>query len=415
MEAAKFIQKYYRKRKGTDSLKWDALQERYDKADLTPLWVADMDFAAPDSVQADLIARMTHGVFGYSLTPADYFSTYLEWQSRHEQTIFQAEWLHFTTGVVQGIHDLIACFTNVGDQIIIQPPVYYPFFDVVNNQQRQLITSELVETEAGYQMDLEHFERQLIENEIKLFILCSPHNPVGRVWTEAELKAILSLCQKYDVLVISDEIHSDLILPGHTFISALTIATELNFLDHLIVCNAPSKTFNLASLLNAHIWLPDQNLRKRYEKWEELYRQTGISVVGQTAARAAYRTGDEWLADLLSVIEGNYQLLTQRLTKQIPEIKISELQGTYLAWLDLRAWLPSLDMKRFNQDEADLAIDYGEWFSPETKGFIRINLATSPEIIETAIRNLIKLDHKIRGGNQYGVSDSDRISTNRQS
>lgn len=398
MEAAEFIQTYYRKRKGTDSLKWDALEERYGAADLLPLWVADMDFSVPESVQAALTERIGHGVFGYSFTPKDYFSAYQGWQSRHEQTLFQAEWLHFTSGVVQGIYDLIACFTAEGDQILIQPPVYYPFFDVVKNQQRRLVTSELIETEAGYRIDFEHFEKQLKEHTIKLFILCSPHNPVGRVWEKAELKKLLSLCQKYDVLVISDEIHSDLILPGNTFCSALTIAAELDFLDHLIVCNAPSKTFNLASLLNAHIWLPAENLRKTYQAWEGLHRQTGISVLGQIAAQAAYATGDEWLEGLLTVVEGNYQLLKRQLTTQIPKIKISELQGTYLAWLDLRDWLPSLDMKFFIQDQAGLAIDYGEWFSPESKGFIRINLATSAETIETAVKHLLTLDHKLKGG-----------------
>ncbi|MBO0455551.1 pyridoxal phosphate-dependent aminotransferase [Enterococcus hulanensis] len=399
MEAAEFIQTYYRKRKGTDSLKWDALEERYGAADLLPLWVADMDFSVPESVQAALSERIGHGVFGYSFTPKDYFSAYQGWQSRHEQTLFQAEWLHFTSGVVQGIYDLIACFTTEGDQILIQPPVYYPFFDVVKNQKRRLVTSELIETEAGYRIDFEDFEKQLKENTIKLFILCSPHNPVGRVWENAELRKLLSLCQKYDVLVISDEIHSDLILSEHTFCSALTIAAELDFLDHLIVCNAPSKTFNLASLLNAHIWLPAENLRKTYQAWEELHRQTGISVLGQIAARTAYATGDEWLEGLLTVVEGNYQLLKRQLTTEIPKIKISELQGTYLAWLNLREWLPSLDMKGFIQDQAGLAIDYGEWFSPETKGFIRINLATSTETIETAVNHLLTLDHKLKGGN----------------
>lgn len=398
MEAAEFIQTYYRKRKGTDSLKWDALEERYGAADLLPLWVADMDFSVPESVQAALTERICHGVFGYSFTPKDYFSAYQGWQSRHEQTLFQAEWLYFTSGVVQGIYDLIACFTAEGDQILIQPPVYYPFFDVVKNQKRRLVTSELIETEAGYRIDFEHFEKQLKENTIKLFIFCSPHNPVGRVWEKAELRKLLSLCQKYDVLVISDEIHSDLILSGHTFCSALTVAAELDFLDHLIVCNAPSKTFNLASLLNAHIWLPAENLRKTYQAWEGLHRQTGISVLGQIAAQAAYATGDEWLEGLLTVVEENYQLLQRQLITQIPKIKISELQGTYLAWLDLREWLPSLDMKFFIQDQAGLAIDYGEWFSPKTKGFIRINLATSTETIETAVNHLLTLDHKLRGG-----------------
>lgn len=400
METADFIQTYYRERKQTDSLKWDALKERYGNKNLLPLWVADMDFSAPSSVQEALKERIEHGIFGYSLVPEDYFSAYDGWQKRHEQTKFQKEWLHFTFGVVQGLYDLINCFTEEGDQILIQPPVYYPFFDVIRNQNRQIVTSALIETATGYQMDLAHFEQQLTENNIKLFILCSPHNPVGRVWTKDELKAVLSLCKKYDALVISDEIHSDLILSDNSFVSAVTVAKEADFLDQLIVCNAPSKTFNLASLLNAHIWLPGENLRKQYQKWESLHHHTGKSVLGQVAAIAAYETGDDWLRDLLAIVEENYQLLQRQLLNAIPEIKLSELQGTYLAWLDLRDWLSTeADVKNTVQNQAKLAIDYGEWFSSETTGFIRINLATKSENIQKAITNLIEVDRKLKGGN----------------
>lgn len=398
METADFVQTFYQNRKQTDSLKWDALKERYGDESLLPLWVADMDFSIPESVQTALNERIEHGIFGYSLVPENYFSAYASWQKRHERTRFKKEWLHFTTGVVQGLYDLINCFTEKGDPIIVQPPVYYPFFDVIKDQQRELITSNLIETADGYQMDLVHFEQQLIERKVKLFILCSPHNPVGRVWRRDELKKVLSLCQKYDVLVLSDEIHSDLILPGHSFVSAITVAEEIDFLDHLIVCNAPSKTFNLASLLNAHIWLPDPKLRETYQLWEKRHHQTGNSVLGQVAAAAAYETGDEWLQGLLSVVAENYLLLKKQLAEKIPAIKISELQGTYLAWLDLRAWLPTVDMKHYIQEQAGLAIDYGEWFSTETQGFIRINLATKPEIIEAALKSLIKVNDKIKGG-----------------
>ena len=416
MEIADFVQTFYQNRKQTDSLKWDGLKERYGAEGLLPLWIADMDFSMPTTVQAALTERIEHGIFGYSLLPENYFSAYASWQERHEKTRFRKEWLHFTTGVVQGLHDLIECFTEKGDQILIQPPVYYPFFNVIEDQQRELLTSNLLETEDGYRMDLVHFQRQLMENEVKLFLLCSPHNPVGRVWRREELKEVLSLCQKYDVLVISDEIHSDLILSGHSFVSALTIAEELDCFEQLIVCNAPSKTFNLASLLNAHIWLPDPKLRKKYQQWEKQHRHTGLSALGQTAAMTAYATGDEWLRDLLAVVEKNYQLLRGRLAENIPEIKISELQGTYLAWLDIRNWLPKLyEIKHYIQDQAGLAIDYGAWFSSETKGFIRINLATKPENIEAAVKRLIEVDHSIKGGITDELSNSNRISADRQS
>ncbi|MBM7710876.1 MalY/PatB family protein [Enterococcus xiangfangensis] len=399
MEKAEFIQNYYQQRQQTDSLKWDGLKERYGDGGLLPLWVADMDFSVPSFIQEALKQRIDHGIFGYSLVPETYFSTYQRWQKRHEQTAFQKDWLHFTTGVVQGLYDLINCFTNEGDQVIIQPPVYYPFFDAIRKQNRQLVTSELVETEDGYQMDLANFENKLITNDVKLFVLCSPHNPVGRVWNKAELKEILRLCKENDVLVISDEIHSDLILPGHSFVSAVTVAEELDFLDHLIVCNAPSKTFNLAALLNAHIWLPDKKLQKKYQTWESIHRQTENSLLGQLAGQKAYDQGDEWLQSLLTVIGQNYQLLKKQLAENIPEIKIHDLQGTYLAWLDLRNWLSTVETKQFIQEQAGLAIDYGEWFSPETKGFIRINLATSPDNIESTVKRLIAVNRKIKGGN----------------
>ncbi|MGF2941142.1 MalY/PatB family protein [Enterococcus xiangfangensis] len=399
MEKAEFIQNYYQQRQQTDSLKWDGLKERYGDGGLLPLWVADMDFSVPSFIQEALKQRIDHGIFGYSLVPETYFSTYQRWQKRHEQTAFQKDWLHFTTGVVQGLYDLINCFTNEGDQVIIQPPVYYPFFDAIRKQNRQLVTSELVETEDGYQMDLADFENKLITNDVKLFVLCSPHNPVGRVWNKAEIKEILRLCKENDVLVISDEIHSDLILPGHSFVSAVTVAEELDFLDHLIVCNAPSKTFNLAALLNAHIWLPDKKLQKKYQTWESIHRQTENSLLGQLAGQTAYDQGDEWLQSLLTVIGQNYQLLKKQLAENIPEIKIHDLQGTYLAWLDLRNWLSTVETKQFIQEQAGLAIDYGEWFSPETKGFIRINLATSPDNIESTVKRLIAVNRKIKGGN----------------
>lgn len=398
MEATEFVQNYYQKRYQTDSLKWDGLEERYGDGKLLPLWVADMDFSVPPFVQETLKKRIDHGIFGYSLVPTTYFSAYEGWQRRHEQTAFQKDWLHFTTGVVQGLYDLISCFTEEDDQIIIQPPVYYPFFDAIKKQKRQLVTSNLVETKAGYQMDLADFENQLINNNVKLFILCSPHNPVGRVWTKAELTEVFRLCKENGVLVISDEIHSDLILPGHSFVSAVTVAEELNFLDHLIVCNAPSKTFNLAALLNAHIWLPDKDLQIQYQDWTNKHRQTENSVLGQLAGLTAYDKGDDWLQSLLSVINQNYQLLKEQLGKNIPEIKVHDLQGTYLAWLDLRNWLTTPETKSFIQEQAGLAIDYGEWFSAETKGFIRINLATSSDNIKFTLNRLYEVNRKIKGG-----------------
>lgn len=395
METAKFIETYYTERKNTDSLKMDALKERYGDAELLPLWVADTEFSVPETVKNVLSERIAHGIFGYSTVPSDYFSVYDSWQQRHEKTQFKAEWLHFSTGVVQALYDLIDCFTQVDDAVLIQPPVYYPFFNAIKDKQRKLVTNPLVFQDNQYQIDFVDFENKIRDNQVKLFILCSPHNPVGRVWTKNELEKVLTICEKYHVLVISDEIHSDLILGDHQFVSAVTAASE-NFLDSLIVCNAPSKTFNMATLLNAHIWIPSEAKRDLFSNWSKEHKQTENSSLGQLAAKTAYQTGDDWLESFLAVIEENYDYLKETLAVAIPEIYVSQLEGTYLLWLNLKNWIPEDQVKFYIQEQAGLAIDFGEWFSAEAKSCIRINLATAPQNIHTAVDRLIKVNQNLK-------------------
>ncbi|MGX7198153.1 MalY/PatB family protein [Enterococcus olivae] len=388
MEKEQFIKTYSVQRKKTDSIKWDALEERFGSNDLLPVWVADMEFATPETVRDALSERIQHGVFGYSLVTTDYFQAYQGWQERHEQSKFQEEWLSFSTGVVQSLYDLIDCFTEEGDAIIIQTPVYYPFSHAIRDKHRCLVTSDLILDDGRYVMDLKDFEQKIIDQQPKMFILCSPHNPVGRVWSEEELSAVLTICQKHQVLVLSDEIHSDIVLSDHQFCSSVSVA-EGKFLDQLILVNSPSKTFNLASLLNSHVWIPDEDLRKTYQAWKKQYKQTENSLIGQLAAKVAYETADEWLDGLLQTIESNYLYAKKRLAEELPEVIVADLEGTYLMWLDLRSYVDKKQIKQVVQDEGKLAIDFGEWFSPRAKGFIRINLATTPEIIEQSINQLI--------------------------
>lgn len=390
MDKEEFIQKYAVERKQTNSVKWDRLKERFGDADLLPIWVADMEFSTPETVKEALTTRIAHGVFGYTGIAQDYFLAYQGWQDRHEQTKFNEEWLYFSTGVVQSLYDLVSCFTDEGDAVIIQTPVYYPFFNAVKDQNRTLVTSSLVNREGRYYMDLDDFEAQLKQHRPKLFILCSPHNPLSRVWTNEELVAILALCQKYEVLVVSDEIHSDLISPGYQYQSTITVAQELGLLDQVIILNAPSKTFNLASLLNSHVWIPGKQNRKHYQAWVKKHKQTENSLFGQLAAKVAYETGDDWLVGLQQVIQSNYQWVQQQLNEKLPKIKITPLEGTYLIWLDLRAYVTEAKVKEIVQDQAKLAVDFGEWFSPEAKGFIRLNLATTPVLVEQAVEQLIQ-------------------------
>lgn len=388
MDKETFIRQYSVERKQTDSLKWDALEERFGDSELLPAWVADMEFSVPETVKNALAERVAHGIFGYSLVTTDYFNAYKGWQERHEQTDFREEWLSFSTGVVQSLYDIIDCFTEKGDAVIIQPPVYYPFFHVIQDKQRQLVTSDIQFVNQRYVMDLEDFEQKIIVHQPKLYILCSPHNPLGRVWTEEELAAVLAICEKHQVLVLSDEIHSDIVLTGHCFCSSATVANG-RFLDNLILVNSPSKTFNLAGLLNSHVWIPNEKLRTQYNEWAKEYKQTEFSLLGQLAAKVAYETGDDWTTGLLATIEENYHYAKARLEAEVPDVVVADLQGTYLMWVDLRAYVAPDAIKEVVQDKAKLAIDFGEWFSPEAKGFIRINLATPPTNIHQAIEQLI--------------------------
>lgn len=388
MDQQTFIHEYARERKNTNSLKWDALEERFGDADLLPLWVADMEFATPKAVTDALTKRIAHGIFGYSGVDKEYFNTYLGWQARHENTPFKEEWLQFSTGVVQAIYDLVDCFTEKGEAVMIQRPVYYPFSNAIKDKQRKLINSPLKNIDGHYEMDLADFESKVVAEKVKLFILCSPHNPVGRVWSEEELANVLTICQKHGVLVIADEIHSDFMMPGQTFTSAISV-NEGAFLDHLIVLNAPSKTFNLASLLNSHIWIPNEALRKQYRAYAKVNRQTESSLIGQVAAQAAYENGDEWLAALIDVIYHNYQYIKTNLEAAVPSVKVGELQGTYLLWIDLSQALNGRTTKEVVQDQAKLAVDFGDWFAHDTKDFIRFNLATTPANIKQAVDQLI--------------------------
>lgn len=382
-----FITAYQADRKQTSSLKWDALEERFGDSSLLPLWVADMEFRTPDTVVTALTERIQHGVFGYSQNLEDYFTAFAAWQKKRHQVVLEREWLRFSNGVVQSLYHLIHCFTDEGDGVLIQPPVYYPFFNAVKDTRRKLVTAPLELVAGEYRMDVEKFATEVSFHHPKLFILCSPHNPVGRIWREEELAKVLEICRQNQVLVVADEIHQDFELSGRSFISTLNVSNGA-FKNNLIVVNAPSKSFNLASLLHSHVIIPNDKLRQIYDERIKAYAQTENNLLGQLAGRVAYETGEEWFDSLLEVIRGNYRLLQERLSK-IPAIKLAPLEGTYLAWLDMREVLPAEDIHHWVQEKAKLAVDYGEWFAPEYQGFIRLNLATTPENVEQAVQQLL--------------------------
>lgn len=388
MQKEKFLKEYLVERKGTYSLKWDALDKRFGNADLTSMWVADMEIKAPKEVIEVLKERCEHGVFGYSYVSDEYYNSVINWLKEKHNYEIKKEWLRFTNGVVTAIYCFVNIFTKVDDAILILTPVYYPFHNAVKDNNRKLITCDLKNTDGYFTIDYEEVEKKIVENKVKLFIQCSPHNPAGRVWKEEELAKILEICKKHNVLVISDEIHQDITMKGYKHIPSAIVANG-KYADNLITVSAASKTFNLAGLIHSNIIISNDELRKKYDEEIKKINQTEINILGMLATQVAYERGSEWLENVKEIIEDNFNYLKTELNKHIPEIKITNLEGTYLVFLDLRKIIPIDKVKEFIQDKCNLAIDFGEWFGASFKGFIRINLATDPKIVKKAVESII--------------------------
>ena len=395
MQKEKFLKEYLVERKGTYSLKWDALDKRFGNANLTSMWVADMEIKAPKEVIEALKERCEHGVFGYSYVSDEYYNSVINWLKEKHNYEIKKEWLRFTNGVVTAIYCFVNIFTKIDDAVLILTPVYYPFHNAVKDNNRKLITCDLKNTDGYFTIDYEEVEKKIVENNVKLFIQCSPHNPAGRVWKEEELAKILEICKKHNVLVISDEIHQDIIMKGYKHIPSAIVANG-KYADNLITVSAASKTFNLAGLIHSNIIISNDELRKKYDKEIKKINQTEINILGMLATQVAYEKGSEWLENVKEIIEDNFNYLKTELNKHIPEITITNLEGTYLVFLDLRKIIPIDKVKEFIQDKCNLAIDFGEWFGASFKGFIRINLATDPEIVKKAVESIISEYKKLK-------------------
>jgi cystathionine beta-lyase len=395
MNIEEFCEKYSVNRLGTNSLKWDALDKRFGDKSLISMWVADMEFKTPEFVIEAMKKRIEHGIFGYSYVPDSYYDAFIKWEKNEHNYEVNKEWMRFSTGVVVALYWFVNAFTKPNDAVIILTPVYYPFHNAVKDNGRRLVTSELVNTNGVYTIDFDNFERSIVENNVKLFIQCSPHNPAGRVWTEEELDKVLSICKRHNVLVVSDEIHQDIIIGENKQIPS-AIVNGGKYSDNLITVTAPSKTFNLAGLLNSHIIISNKEIRDKYDAYAKTVNQTEVNIIGLTAAEAAYNNGKEWLESLLNVIRYNYNYVKNRLANEAPKIIVTPLEGTYLAWLDLRGYISPNDTRTFIQDKCRLAVDFGEWFSKDCKGFVRLNMATDPKYVEQAVDNIIKNINSIK-------------------
>ncbi len=390
MKKQEFLKEYLVDRKNTNSLKWDALDVRYGDPDLISMWVADMEIKSPKEIIEALKNRCEHGVFGYSYASDEYYSALISWLKENHNFNIEKDWIRFSQGVVTAIYCFINIFTKINDSVLILTPVYYPFHNAVKDNNRKLITSDLINNNGYFTINYEDVEKKIIENDVKLFIQCSPHNPAGRVWKEDELRKMLEICKKHNVLVVSDEIHQDLVLKGNKHIPAATV-DNCKYADNIITVNAASKTFNLAGLTHSNIIISNPKIRENFDLEFKKINQTEVNILGMLATQVGYEKGKEWLENLIDLIQDNYDYLKSELNKNIPDIIVTPLEGTYLAFLDLRKIISVNEVKNFIQDKARLAIDFGEWFGDSFKGFIRLNLATDPEIVKKAVSNIIEV------------------------
>jgi len=381
-------------RRGTHSLKYDFASQNGKPDDVLPLWVADMDFTSPPAVLESLSERVRHGVFGYSdAADEGYFNALNRWYKTRFGWPLQPEWLVKTPGTVYAICAAIRALTEPGDAVLIQQPVYYPFSSSVRANDRRLIVNPLILENGRYHMNLDEMERLIIDEQVRLFILCSPHNPVGRVWTREELIAVGNLCVRYGIYVVADEIHADFIYPGN--VHSVFASLKPEFAELSVICTAPTKTFNLAGLQISNIFIPNEKIRRSFIR--EI-RRTGYSqpnVMGMLACQAAYEHGESWLEELKKYLAGNLSLLRNFLINILPSVSLVEPEGTYLTWLDFRAsGLSDSEIDDILLYKARLWLDAGTMFGAGGEGFQRLNIACPRSVLQEALERMGKAFHQ---------------------
>lgn len=368
----------------TWSIKHDFKKENGKADDILPLWVADMDFRSPDSVVEALKKAVDHGIFGYSRADESYFDAVAAWyQKRHHLTL-QPEWMTCTPGIVFALSIAVRAFTQEGDAVLIQPPVYHPFSRAILRNKRTLVEKPLVLKDGHYEMDLEELEQKVLDEHVKLMILCNPHNPVGRVWTREELTALADICLRHHVYVISDEIHGDFVWQGHEQTPYASISEEACL--HSMMCTAPSKTFNLAGMATSNLFIPDPEMRRKFRSELLDVGQENMNRLGLFACRAAYEGGGEWLDQLIGYLAGNLALVRDFCKNRVPQIQLVEPEGTYLAWLDCRELgMTDDELMAFFSNEAKVWLDPGTHSGEQGSGFMRFNLGSSRSVIAQAL------------------------------
>ncbi|MES1051989.1 pyridoxal phosphate-dependent aminotransferase [Bacillus thuringiensis] len=372
----------------TASYKWDQSKSLFETEDVLPMWVADMDFTSPPAVVNALINRATHGVYGYTIIPDSYYSSIIDWLKRRHGSMVQKEWITHSPGVVTALSILVSCLTKPGDKVMIQSPVYHPFYDVVLQQNRELVTNNLILEDGRYTMDLKDLENK-IDSSVKVMLLCNPHNPVGRVWDEQELERLGALCAKHNIIVISDEIHCDLIYKGNKHVPFSSISEKMKSTS--ITCISTSKTFNLAGLKTCNLIIQNPHIKELYEKKLKMLSLHSESFFGITAVEVAYTHGEEWLNQLLIYLEGNLNFLLDYFKQHINEVKVIKPEGTYLVWLDFRGLrMNKENIEKWMYQKAKLALNEGSMFGENGKGFLRMNIACPRATLEEGLSRIRK-------------------------
>ncbi len=371
-------------RRHTGSYKWDAIPE-----DTLPLWVADMDFEAAPAIRKALADRVAHGVFGYTQIDDGYYDAVISWYARRHQWTIARRWMLYTSGVVPAVSCSIKALTLPGENVLVQTPVYNCFFSSIRNQGCQIVENRLVRKDDSYVIDWEDFERKCADEKTTVFLLCNPHNPTGRVWTREELKNMGDICARHHVFVISDEIHCELVMPGYKFMPFAAAGDEN--LRNGVTLSSPSKSFNTAGLQIANIICKDDEVRRRIDRVINIFEVCDVNPFGPVALKAAYNESEEWLDALNEYIWGNYQLLKDMFVRRLPKLKVTRLEGTYLAWVDIsRLAMKSDAVTKRLLHEGHVFVSSGTLYGTEAgEGFIRINLACPRDVLREGVERMV--------------------------
>ncbi len=379
-------------RKGTNALKTDVLKERFGREDLIPLWVADMDFLSPPAITEAIIERAKHGIFGYTCPCQGYYDSIINWLDKSHGWQVKQEWLGFIPGIVKGIAFVLDCFSDKDASVIIQPPVYHPFRIIPTLHHRKIVNNNLVLKAGHYKMDFDDLKKK-IDPSSKILILCNPHNPGGRVWTKEELTDLAEICYDNNILVISDEIHSDLVYKGHKHVPFASVSDKAA--QNSITFMAPSKTFNIAGIVSSFSVIPNEDIRTKFHNYLEKSELNEGHLFAYIAAWAAYEKGGEWLDEAKNYLWGNIQLVDNFLKENIPSIKAMIPEASFLVWLDCRELkLSQKELVSLFINEAHLALNDGSMFGPGGEGFMRMNIGSPRSIIEKALINLKRAINK---------------------